>query len=299
MNSKIAFIGSSVVDVILHIPHLPQTAQDLNIASQQFAMGGCAWNAASICRRFQVPCMLCTPVGTGIYGDYVKAAFQREQIELCFESEEENGCCYCLVEESGERTFLAYHGTEYKFRPEWFEDLDKDHISTVYVCGLELEEDTGIHILHYLQNHPHLTIYFAPGPRIMQLPQSMMDAILDLQVILHLNEEEALSFTKTNTVEEAAHVLYRRTHSPLIITLGKQGAAYVDETGKFHIVHSEPVVPIDTIGAGDAHIGTIIARRFLQDSWEDAVRKANQVAAAVVSTQGATLNEDEFNKLSL
>ena len=39
---KILVIGSTVVDVIINLDHLPRTAEDVNVSGQQMAMGGCA-----------------------------------------------------------------------------------------------------------------------------------------------------------------------------------------------------------------------------------------------------------------
>ena len=76
-----------------------------------------------------------------------------------------NGCCYCFVESGGERTFIVDHGAEYLFQPEWFDLLDPADYSCVYVCGLEVEEPTGVNLISWLEKNPGLPICYAPGPR--------------------------------------------------------------------------------------------------------------------------------------
>ena len=220
MKQHIAFIGSSVADVIIRIPHLPVRQEDINIESQTLSLGGCAFNAAWMCRLLGGDPLFFSPVGTGIYGDFVRRQLQEHRIDILLESKEENGCCYCLVESDGERTFLSHHGAEYRFQKEWFSLLDSYGVDTVYVCGLKLEEKTGIYILDYLQKHPQLTIYFAPGPRLSALSQGCIETLFNLHCILHLNEEEACSFTGCPTVQQAAKSLYERIHNIVIITLG-------------------------------------------------------------------------------
>ena len=187
MKQHIAFIGSSVADVIIRIPHLPVRQEDINIESQTLSLGGCAFNAAWMCRLLGGDPLFFSPVGTGIYGDFVRRQLQEHRIDILLESKEENGCCFCLVESDGERTFLSHHGAEYRFQKEWFSLLDSYGVDTVYVCGLELEEKTGIYILDYLQKHPQLTIYFAPGPRLSALSQGCIETLFNLHCILHLN----------------------------------------------------------------------------------------------------------------
>ena len=166
------------------------------------------------------------------------------------------------------------------------------------MCGLELEEKTGVHILDYLQKHPQLTIYFAPGPRLSALAQGCIETLFSLHCILHLNEEEACSFTGCPTAQQAAESLYERTHNIVIITLGSRGCLLQQE-GKCTHIPTEAVQIEDTIGAGDAHIGSIIALREQGYSWQDTLRIANRICGYIVSIPGALMHEDELTDLSL
>lgn len=298
LTKHIAFIGSSVADVIVRLPHLPARQQDINIQSQTLSLGGCAFNAAWMCRLLGSNPLVFSPVGTGIYGDFVRRQFQMRGIDILLESEKENGCCYCLVEPDGERTFLSCHGAEYRFQKEWFSLLDSYGVDTVYVCGLELEEETGIHILNYLQEHPTSAIYFAPGPRLSALPQQHIDILFSLHAILHLNEQEACAFTGCKTVQQAAEALYKRTQNTVIITLGSRGCLLYHENA-CTFIGTEAVQVQDTIGAGDAHIGSIIALREQGCSWQDTLRIANRISGYIVSLSGALMNQEELAALSL
>ena len=105
MKPHIAIIGSCTTDVIIEIPHLPEKEEDIHIRTQTFALGGCAGNAACMLDLFHVDYHLCTPIGTGIYADFVRKQLKkRHQTPFFPDSEEENGCCYCFVDQTGERT---------------------------------------------------------------------------------------------------------------------------------------------------------------------------------------------------
>ena len=190
-------IGSAVVDVIVNIPHLPVTGEDVHISRQTRSLGGCAFLVSDILRHFGAPYSLCTAVGTGIYGDFVGKKLEERGVPIYVRRPEENGCCYCVVEteKGGERSFIVDHGIEYTFYEEYLEKIDTERIDSVYVCGLEIEEYTGENILAYLRKHPEYTIYFAPGARIMQIQPERMEAMLSLGPVLHLNEGESLIFT--------------------------------------------------------------------------------------------------------
>lgn len=356
---KVLVAGSAVVDVVIHVDHLPRRSEDINVYGQDMSLGGCAYNVSDCLRHFNVPFVPFYPVGTGVYGDFVrKKLLEKGIVSAAPVPSEENGCCYCLVEPDGERTFICYHGAEYLFQPGWFDTLNADEIDTVYLCGLEVEETTGINMIEYLERHPEYTIYFAPSARICNIAGDKMDRLLDLHPILHLNLDEATRFMAQEKVrqgsaegqsdhivnssaagkaaedivnssaagkvseddarpdeagdrafvedmpflEHAAAWLTRRTGNVVIITLGSKGCylAYPYKEGELI-----PAVNLpenhggDAIGAGDSHIGSVIALRKLGYSFSDAVRMANHVSAAVVCTDGALLSDEQFRKLQL
>lgn len=46
-------LGSTVIDMIVRVPHLPVTQEDINTRSMTMALGGCAYNAARMLRLFR------------------------------------------------------------------------------------------------------------------------------------------------------------------------------------------------------------------------------------------------------
>ena len=295
---KVLVSGSTVVDVIIYLEHLPKTSEDVHVLRQTMSLGGCAYNVSDMIRLFGVPYTLFSPVGHGTYGHFVREALKEKGVETPLPTpEQENGCCYCFVEASGERTFICHHGAEYLFWPEWFDLLKADEIDSVYICGLEIEERTGKHIVEYLEGHPSYQIYFAPGPRIGIIDKELIERIFDLSPVLHLNETEAMDFTGKANIEEAAQVLYKRTHNTVIITLGEHGA-YYDNGNEKAYVPGVLAKQVDTIGAGDAHMGAVISRLKQGASLLEAIADANRICAAVVETDGALLSEERFQELT-
>lgn len=295
MMKQTLVIGSAVVDVIINIPHLPKTGEDVHISRQSRSLGGCAYIVSDILRHFGVPYSLCTAVGSGIYGDFVRQQLEERNVPIYVRRAEENGCCYCMVEADGERTFIVDHGIEYTFYEEYLEKIDTASIDSVYVCGLEIEEYTGWNIIAYLEKHPEYTVYFAPGARILQIPPERMERMLALRPILHLNEGESIAFSGESTAEAAAKALFARTGNAVIVTLGEKGALCYD--GTLHHAAPVPTAVCDTIGAGDSHMGTIIAGRRLGLSFAEAMALANRISAAVVGKEGGLLTDAEFQGL--
>lgn len=296
---KVLVIGSAVVDVIITLDHLPGRSEDVHVKTQTMSLGGCAYNTSDIIRHFGVPYIPFFPVGKGAYGDFVRNQLALRGITSPIPTpDSENGCCYCFVEEDGERTFISYHGAEYRFERSWFDSLDASSIGSVYICGLEIEETTGGNIVDYLEQHPEFTVFFAPGPRLEKIHPELMKRVFDLKPVLHLNEDEALSYTGKNNLEDAAWYLNQLSGNAVIITLGKDGC-YLYDQGQGCTIPGIPAIQIDTIGAGDSHIGAVIACLQLGKTLPEAIATANRVSSKVVETKGALLSDEEFRSLNL
>jgi sugar/nucleoside kinase (ribokinase family) len=286
-------IGSTVVDVILSLPRLPWRGEDINIGSSVCRLGGCAYNVFKTLRLFQIPALLCSPVGSGVYGRMVDEGLAAEGLDPLVRLEAENGCCYCLVEPDGERSFLSRHGAEYTFSRSWMEKLDYSQADSIFICGIEVEEPTGDELVEFALEHPALDLYFAPGPRITQIPRRRMERLLarpgaEGGPFLHLNETEACGFSGKNNVEAAAEALAKMTGNGLVITLGERGC-YCREKGKAgFFVPGVAARVVDTVGAGDAHCGALIAGLKRGRGLREACKTANRIGAAVVGIHGTT-----------
>ena len=112
-------------------------------------------------------------------------------------------------------------------------------IDSVYICGLEIEEKTGINIVEFLEKNPQLTVFFAPGPRLTVIDPALTERIYKLSPVLHLNETEALEVSGETDISKAGAYLYRKTHNTVIITLGEKGCYYYNgKKEENHCPHS-------------------------------------------------------------
>jgi sugar/nucleoside kinase (ribokinase family) len=75
--------------------------------------------------------------------------------------------------------------------------------------------------------------------------------------VFHLNEVEAMQFTRTDEAAEAAALIRHLTQTDVIVTLGARGTYVLGENGGRYIP-AEAAQVVDAIGAGDAHIGALM-----------------------------------------
>lgn len=293
---SVLVIGSTCVDVIIRVDHLPKTEENLHPESQRFTIGGCAYNVANILGRAGAALTFVTPVGRqGVFGPFVRETLA----QLPFASmvdlpNEQNGCCYCFVEKTGERTFCSIHGAEYTFDSAWMTPYAGQSFDYGYVCGLEVEERTGENLVAYLEHAPIGTLMYAPGPRGVRIRQELTNRLFALHPLLHLNAGEALALSGQDNLDDALRSLHARTQQAVIATMGADGARCI-ENGVLYTVPGAPVSHVvDTIGAGDSHAGAVLLGLSRGMALRDALALANRVSAAVVQTDGATLSDADF-----
>ena len=289
MGRELLMIGSTCVDVIIPLEHLPRTGDDLQPAYQTFAIGGTGWNACRAAILSGVIPTFLSPVGVGIYARMVEEAFADYGVRVMARSEKENGCCYCLVEADGERTFMCIRGGEYEFRRQWLDALPGDY-AMAYTCGMEIQDSpSGDHIMDWLEAHPETEVFYAPGPRGILMPKERQERMLAMKPIVHLNEHEILALSGETTQEAGALAVHAITGNIVIVTLGSKGCLCVDRDGSVHYAAAKKVNVVDTIGAGDSHAGTMLGCLYQGMPLKEAMELANAVAAEVVSREGADI----------
>ena len=293
---KTLVIGAAIVDMVMQVDRIPKSGEDVIGKDTKVMVGGCAYNVASTMHNLDCDHDLCVPVGNGMYASIVRKKLLENGYPILIQDDtDDNGFCLCLVEKNGERTFITVQGVEGNFKTSWFDTLDMNDYDNIYLAGYQVCDHNGSVVAQWMRTLENKTIYFAPGPVICDIDPETMTQLMKLNPILHLNEKELFDFTKETDLDTALHTLYRKNHNLIIVTLGSRGAAYYDGT---HIttIPSVPVSVVDTIGAGDSHIGAIISSISKGLSIQDSIKTANKVSACIVGIQGAVITKEDFNK---
>ena len=297
---KTLVIGAAIIDIIMKIKRLPKSGEDILCSETVSTVGGCAYNVAGTLRGFDVDHDLFVPVGRGMYGDMIAGDLEKLGYRILIREEEsDNGYCLCLVEEDGERTFITVKGAEGRFRPSWFEQLSQDAYDSIYVAGYQVCGASGRVISDWMagakDRMKEKRVFFAPGPGITDIDQAVMERILSVGPILHLNEKEAFDYAKQTSVEDCLRYLYGLNHNLVVVTMGASGTMYYDGSVMRQVPAYKTQVK-DTIGAGDSHVAAMIAGYSKGLDTEQCVRLANRVASAIVSIQGPVMTGEMFEQ---
>ena len=260
---KTLVIGAAIIDIIMKIKRLPKSGEDILCSETVSAVGGCAYNVAGTLRGFDADHDLFVPVGRGMYGNMIAGDLEKLGYPILIREEEsDNGYCLCLVEEDGERTFITVKGAEGCFRPSWFEQLSQDDYDSIYVAGYQVCGNSGRVISGWMEGAKdrmkEKRVFFAPGPVITDIDGDVMERILSVEPILHLNEKEAFDYAKQPSVEGCLRYLHGLNHNLVVVTMGASGTMYYDGSGIKTVPACKTRVK-DTIGAGDSHVAAMIA----------------------------------------
>ena len=297
---KTLVIGAAIIDIIMKIKRLPKSGEDILCSETMTTVGGCDYNVAGTLRGFGVEHDLFVPVGRGMYGDMIAGDLENLGYPILIREEErDNGYCLCLVEEDGERTFITVKGAEGCFRSSWFEPLSPDAYDSIYVAGYQVCGGGGRVISGWMEGAGdslrEKRVFFAPGPVITGIESPVMERILSVNPILHINEKEAFDYAKQATVEDCLRYLHSLNHNLVVVTMGAAGTMYYDG----RVMKSVPAVKTkvkDTIGAGDSHVAAMIAGYYKGLDTEQCVRLANRVAASIVGIQGPVMTMEMFEQ---
>ena len=280
-NKPVIINGCTVVDIVMSLDKLPSNQQDVHLHRQEMRIGGCAFNVMKIVKALEIPYVFNSVVGKGMYGKSVSDYLKSEGIDYHFDQEGEHGCCYCLIDESKDRTFISNHGIEYGFDKTGVEALGLPEGCLTYFCGLEVEERNGEDIVSYVKEHDQ-KICFAPGPRFDHIPAERLEAMLDHTYLLHINEEEAYRLSHTTNIPDALTSLHERTKGIVVLTEGSKGAHFISDEG-IGFVPSFPCEIKDTVGAGDSHCGGVLAGLAVGCDLAKAVELGNYTAMCILS----------------
>lgn len=292
-QKRLLIIGSAFVDVIIHVPRLPSSGEDVEGSSRQQLVGGCAYNVADAVDKLQLPFDTLIPIGSGMIAERVRSAFRERGYRLRkYPGLADNGWCISFVEPSGERTFVSMSGIEKCFVRDWLDAVEPEKQDLFYLSGYQADARNADFIDALLKRKsPQSFILFDPGPCAGRIPPAMFEAIVHSNTILKVNAAEAHVLTAGNTAEECAQALAKKIGSAVIVTDGARGAV-VSQNGETAIVPGFPTKVLDTIGSGDAHAGGVLAGLMCGLPLCESVSLGNAVASWVTAQEGAATAPD-------
>jgi len=292
IQPKICVVGSSMIDLISKVPRLPKLGETLVGHSFHLGYGGKGANQAVMAAKLGARVTMVNKVGRDVFGEGTLRNYQEQGIDtthVMFDESRFSGVAPIFVDDNAQNFIVIVPGANLGLLPA---DVQKARQvileADILICQLEILTETTLEAFRIAKSGNVRTI-LNPAPAA-----PIPDELLKLTDICAPNETETELLTgepvgKLDEAEAAARKLLSRGPGTVILTLGERGALLVDKNN----VENIPAIKVDAVdptGAGDAFVGSLAA--FLGEglSMQNAIRRANAVAALSVTRIGTQVS---------
>jgi sugar/nucleoside kinase (ribokinase family) len=286
---RLVLVGSVLVDILLYVGQLPERGGD-RIAEQAILTTGGGLNVLVAAARLGMSVTYAGRVGDGPMGHQVMADLEKAGIPLLLPrvQGEDSGFDIGLVESDAERTFVTSPGAESRLQETDLAEIALLPGDSVYISGYDLCYPlSGKSLGRWLPElGADILLVLDPGPLAAEIPAERLTHILKRTDILSLNKREAYLLTGVDDAREAAIQLAGRIApgGTIVARMGAEGCWLVQESGRIaHHIPARATAAVDTTGAGDAHVGALLAQLSTGNDIFAAARIAN--IAASLSTE--------------
>ncbi|XP_074026978.1 ribokinase isoform X2 [Leptinotarsa decemlineata] len=277
-----------------YAPRLPNVGETIHGKEFVTNFGGKGANQCVAAAKLGGKTALVARVGDDVWGPKYVHNLNKEQVNTQNIKSTDNtstGVAQIIVSEKGENQIVIVAGANGKLSVEDVEEAQNSITNAkVLVVQLETSEQVAIRAIQFcrgisiLNGAPALSKY---NPQLLSLP-----------TIFCVNESEASVFAgmpvnSAKDAETAALKLLSRGCNSVLITLGAQGAIYVDSKNKhFHHISCPEVKCVDSTGAGDAFIGALAYLLAYEKNIniQQAIQKACIIASDSVTRSGTQIS---------
>jgi ribokinase len=292
MSKPIVVIGSSNVDFIMKMDHLPARDETVTDATFMQTFGGKGANQAVAAGRAGGDVVFVNCVGDDPYARPMVAGFEASGVRtdyLFHETGVACGAALVMIGEGGHNYLSVAPGANARLTPERIEDLRGLIASAGYVLmQFEIPSETISRALEIAAEEGVPVVWNYAPAKPFDVGQ------LDKVAIVIVNEPEATVLTgqtvsDRETASAAALKLREMGAGTAIVTLGEGGSVVASPTVPGGLIHvpAFPVEPIDTTAAGDTYCGCLCVALAEGKELVEAVQFASAAAALCVQRLGA------------
>ncbi|MBQ6559531.1 MAG: carbohydrate kinase family protein [Erysipelotrichaceae bacterium] len=285
--SKVNVIGAACMDILIS-PVDQESFFSGKYKAEHIRMlpGGDALNEALILSHFKVDTKLITVLGDDLLGLQLLSVIKEGNVSYndnIMKNEIETYISIVCVDDAGERTFVGNrNGSVRKLR---LEDIQIDD-------DAEIVSFASLFISEYL-NDPELEIIFSKIKRKGKIlcvdcsTPKHQEKLFDMHCLRYAdyffcNRKEAEMLTD-ETDPESMYQCFEKHGVNAIIKCGSKGTYY-----RSRLFDTEPVIPVDTTGAGDSFVAGFISGLLKKKTIEECISHGNRFGAKACAYLGAT-----------
>ncbi|MGC8463259.1 MAG: PfkB family carbohydrate kinase [Acidimicrobiales bacterium] len=302
--TRLVVAGSVLVDLLVRVDALPARGSD-TVAHGHHASSGGGYNVLSTAARLGLPVAYLGKIGGGPLGRQVSFDLERAGAEVllgpCPDPDVgtgslagmvDTGFVVGIVDADGERTFVTCPGVEAELDACDLADVVLQPSDIVYVSGYDLVYPTaGPALGAFLRDLAgDQLVAVDPGP-VAAARDGELQRLLGRVDLFSASASEAEQLTGRPSPADSVVALADRLAPGglAVVRTGAEGC-WLARSGTGHGCHlpAYQAVPVDTTGAGDVHVGAMLARLVAGDEPEEAARLGNLAAALSVEHPGGS-----------
>ena len=283
MTSKICVVGSSNIDQIAYVESIPSDGETVFGSEYKMGFGGKGANQAVMSGLMGAETYMITCLGDDVYADmtienYKKNGVNVDHIQRVSGS---SGVAPIWVDSSGQNRIIVVSGANDLINGDTaVKDIKKINNLNVVIGQFEIPLEVTEKVFEYAKSN-NITTILNPAPA--KIPSKNL---LDITDWFIPNEVEFETISGLSAFEDNNLINFSKTiKSNLIVTLGEQGAAYI-ENGLVKKISAPNVNAIDTTGAGDAFIGAFSYAIASDFTTEDSIKLGIERASDSVTKPG-------------
>ncbi len=289
MKDKIVVIGSSNVDLLMKMDHLPEKGETVTDAEFFQVYGGKGANQAVAAARAGGNVAFVNCVGEDAYTPQMVQNYKNDGIDTRFVFQEKgvaSGHALIMIGGEGMNYLSVAPGANYQLTPEKInEAMPVIEQAAMIVMQYEIQEETIKYVID-IANRKGIPVMWNCAPA-----RAFDVSYIPKINILVLNEVEAgflagMQVENESDAEVAAKKLVDSGVEKVIITLGSKGAFVLTKTEKVS-VPAFKVEAIDTTAAGDTFCGAFAVALVEGRPLKDSLLFASAAAAISVTRLGA------------
>lgn len=317
-------IGNAIVDIVTEVDHdffernkiekgvmtlvderrQLELLKAIDMKKSRMSGGGSASNTIVAVNQFGGKTFLSCLVAKDELGKFFLEDLKRNGVDTNLSHDKcpegHSGKCLVMTSPDAQRTMNTFLGVSSFLAPEHLDEEAIKNSTYVYLEGYLVASPKGFEAMKeakkIAERNRVLTSLTFSDPSMVKYFAKQMEEIVGASVdLLFCNEEEALIFTGTNTLEEAREKL-KLSAKRFAITLGANGALIFDGD-TFIEIEPYKVRAIDTNGAGDMFSGAFLYGITHGHSYAEAGKMASLASSRVVSQFGPRLQPDQVKKV--
>ncbi len=283
---RIAVVGSLNLDHFTRVERLPAPGETVSADRLDYFRGGKGANQAVAAARQGCQVVLFGAVGADEGGIAYLRVLEEEGISTaCVRTVPvPTGAAFITVDRNGENMIVVAPGANAELRRA---DIvgEKARIAECDALLGQFEVPAAALVeAAQIANRHDIPVVINPSPFHPTFPWEEIRT--DYLVVNETEAEELLGFAPFPAArEDVSERLQELRADHLVVTRGGEETLVFPRAGAPFAVPVLSVLPIDTVGAGDAFTGCFTARIAQGDSLEDALRAAN--CAGALATLGA------------